>query len=449
MATRKPRFDTSYSVRGNADEEVFGPSKRGGSPAPEATPDRAPSPASAAPVPTRSTPSPSPAPARRRASVAREVDIAREGRTALAPSEEPSGVASFGDARTLPAGAPDSPVEIPAIVPLGALRRTQVRDPRGDGPTQATEVVQVGDLSAVGSAKGPPAAIPLTVRQKAKRIVEELERCGPGDESMALKPLERLGEAGLDAIYDGFPGLPWFNRHLPYQTIPSGEKATPLCWLLVKIGEPSRPIVTRLLDDPDPDRRFYALMVAEALDPAAFVDAFARASIDEEPPTRELGLRALGSLGGSPARARAEAGLAHLVSTAAAPRDARLRAVAALGHLRSGRAVPALFGLLDDVDDIGLAEGAHRVLRVITARDEGRSSTGWKAWWSKAAKYGRIEWLLDALAQKDRTLASLADDELAGSLGEPTSYDPSGSIFARRKALKRIRLRAREKGLLL
>ena len=63
---------------------------------------------------------------------------------------------------------------------------------------------------------------------RARRLVKQLETCGPGDEAPTVQGLLRVGPEALDIVVDAFPGLLWFNRQLPYTAVPRGRDVSPV-----------------------------------------------------------------------------------------------------------------------------------------------------------------------------------------------------------------------------
>ena len=98
-----------------------------------------------------------------------------------------------------------------------------------------------------------------------------------------------------------------------------------------------------------------------------------------------------------------------------------LNAVEALSELRDREAIPLLLDKLGDGDS-RLVEAAQAALRVITRHDLGGARWRWSRWWREHKDRHRIEWLIDALTEKNAELRLEAAQELEELSGRYVGY---------------------------
>ncbi len=353
-------------------------------------------------------------------------------RTTLRPAAETCGDADATDER------------------LGQLMRRT--DPRTDGDAPSVERVRVSQVDAVGTAGAVPPEACLDRATRAQALVDELRQCGPGDEQAALEPMRHLGDVGLAALAAGFPGLMWFDRRLPHRKIPRGRDASPLCSLLVQLGAPAIPVVTALLEGPDAEARFYAVLVASDMvgarpdESSALLVPLAARAFDEDADVRAAALEGLTVTSGARATAEAAAFVrAHLDDPrcSAFHRIAALRAVLALKDPRAVALLPPLLGWVER----DVVEVAHEALRRITAEDLGADAKRWQRWVKKHGQKGRAEWLVMGLGHAARDLRAYAHAELTRLLGDDGGYRVEMGAIDRLMVQRRLRRLARERGL--
>jgi hypothetical protein len=96
-------------------------------------------------------------------------------------------------------------------------------------------------------------------------------------------------------------------------------------------------------------------------------------------------------------------------------------ALRALAELRDKNAVPAIAEMLETADP-DIATAAHDALVALTCDDAGVKPKRWLDWWAKMGSLSRVEWLLEALAQRNPELRLLASNELYEISGEYFGY---------------------------
>jgi hypothetical protein len=123
----------------------------------------------------------------------------------------------------------------------------------------------------------------------------------------------------------------------------------------------------------------------------------------------------------------------HLGDAALAPTLKRWRAAAAAGgepaltameklaELRDRDALPALLDRVGD-DEGRISAAAQAALRTITRHDFGTARWRWTRWWREWKDHHRIEWLIDALTEKDAELRLEAAQELEELSGRYFGY---------------------------
>ncbi len=347
------------------------------------------------------------------------------------------------------------------------MRRT---DPRTDGDAPSVERVRSSLLDAVGTAdedalddpsgsRLASAALDRTPEERARAIVAELDKCGPGDEQAYLEPMRALGDVGLAALAAAFPGLRWFDPRLPHRKRPCGRDASPICSLLVRLGDAAAPTVRALLETGDEAVRYYAALVAGDLGAPDLVVPLALRAFDEDGEVREVALEGLAALARRrEARAPLEDGVARALDAAAArvreklaspactPVE-RVHALAVIHALRDPGSVELLVPFVAWVER-DVAATAREALVRITAVDHGGDAGAWRRWAAKHHGEPRAEWLVAALDGPSPEQRAYAHAELARILRDDFGYAASMGPIDRKLAQRRARKLARARGLL-
>ena len=108
------------------------------------------------------------------------------------------------------------------------------------------------------------------------------------------------------------------------------------------------------------------------------------------------------------------------VAAAGRGREA-MAAVEALAELRDRQSIPVLLDRLGDSDEL-IAEAAQAALRAITRHDFGGARWRWTRWWREWKERHRVEWLIDALTEKNAELRLEAAQELEELSGRYFGY---------------------------
>jgi hypothetical protein len=98
-------------------------------------------------------------------------------------------------------------------------------------------------------------------------------------------------------------------------------------------------------------------------------------------------------------------------------------AAAAVAELADVAAIPDLIDVIGRDGKRG--EHARRALVALTRTDLNTSERKWRKWWEEHKERHRIEWLIDALGQKDVALRGAAAEDLRRLTGEFFGFDPN------------------------
>jgi HEAT repeat protein len=170
------------------------------------------------------------------------------------------------------------------------------------------------------------------------------------------------------------------------------------------------PFVLAHVDDPDPDRRFWATFLLTELAYAEAVPAIVARLFDEREQTRRVARLAAKAVGNG-ARELLVEELDRIVRDPDASQEKRVATIDTLGEMRDALVVPVLIGALGaDIETLALA--ARRALMIVVRQDFGRDTRRWLAWWSSNSSRHRVEWLIDALTHDHSPMRRAAAEEL-------------------------------------
>ncbi|MCB9630348.1 MAG: hypothetical protein H6725_23470 [Sandaracinaceae bacterium] len=330
---------------------------------------------------------------------------------------------------------------IPAREVNAALRgrdRDRAREGAAGRNSVTEDVVGVTELSAVGTATDRPPAPeerPSSEIQRVTRLVAELAGATPGVEGPTVHALLRYGDTALVELTNAFPGAVWFNRQQTATRLPKGRGVSGVASALVEFGAPAVPHVHRLLADPDPDKRYFALLVGAELDADDFPERAVSLVCDPDAGVSNIAILAIKAHTGRESRTRA---MQQLYERLAQPSPPVVPLLRAFGVLRDPGCVPHVAGLLEH-PHAPVVEAAERILRAVTARDLGRKPARWRTWYKRRAHKTRSEWLLDAARSFRLAERTLAAEELQQLTGETYDFVPSGGWRARRSAIALFR----------
>lgn len=344
----------------------------------------------------------------------------------------------------VPRAAPPPPAyEAPAVARVSNSYRMRAANsiepaaPRTDSAAQRTDSAVQDEsrergaedakararLSLVEASADVPSVI-IDMGESVDSLVDLLLEAPPGDEPAQIAELLHIGESALPVLMQRFPGPLWFDRQRPFKRRPRGRDVSAVACAIVAFGEAAAPYLVSLLGGSDPDRVYYALMVASELTHNDLVDPVARRVLDRDDALRLLALEVLRGYAALP---QYEIVLRALAELSERPgKDARRQrlAVEALGELRDPRSLRTLLARLSD-RDAQVAEAALRALVVLTGQDFGLAPRKWETWAEGWGRAHRVEWLIESLLHGDEAVRTLAGEELKQLTQQYFGYHPA------------------------
>ncbi|MEZ4287316.1 MAG: hypothetical protein R3A47_04040 [Polyangiales bacterium] len=282
----------------------------------------------------------------------------------------------------------------------------------------------------------PSANVVVHMGPDVEQVINELWEMGPEDDALSLLPVLGVGDAALPILVREFPGPLWFDRRHPHLRIPAGRNISPIARALVAFGNRAVKYLASLLDQPNADVRYYAVLTAmEFVDPK-LVEPLGRRLFDPDIEVRDVARRALSRLRGCSPQYDELLYKLRSIANAARDRDAQLIAIDSLGRLCDVDAFPQLLDLLGS-DDSEIVATAHASLVRISCQDFGALQKRWQAWYQQHAGQSRVQWLIVALDHPDLRLRKRASDELQQLTQVYMGYRPDASPHDRQIIIKK------------
>jgi hypothetical protein len=195
----------------------------------------------------------------------------------------------------------------------------------------------------------------------------------------AVQDLARIGAPGLPQLMARFPGPVISERAGPSSR---ASECGPLLQALAAIGSPAMPSVTHCSEHEDARvRRWATLLLGEMPGPEAALDA-ARLLL------------------AGPAADLFRTTLFEVAEAEDAPLTLRLRTLEHVAKLKDSASVPRLIAFLA-ADMEPIVHKALWALTVVTRHDFGRDTRAWAEFWQSNQARHRLEWLIDALDDRD------------------------------------------------
>ena len=317
--------------------------------------------------------------------------------------EEPAASGSAAPAPAVVAGLGWSPFATRAS---GSLGRAAAMPPR------------------VMSEERPPDFAPLLKRLTGP---DAAQRSG------AMAELARTPEASARVLASSFPGPTAWSR-LPVVELPEADELGPIPAALSRLGRPAAQALAPLLDAPDADTRYFALLTAGNLPFVELVDGVLRGLFDFEPDISSAARVAASALKHLP---RFDAAMKDLRQELAS-RDPLRRSLAAraLGSLHDRDAIEGLINLTGSDDEM-CAQAASEALREITRATFGLNPRQWQGWWAENRTRRRADWLVTALRHKELDVRLAAIEELGRALNDTLGYYADAAEADREAAVRR------------
>lgn len=255
----------------------------------------------------------------------------------------------------------------------------------------------------------------------------------PSERSMAMLELMKTPDASALALAQDFPGPTGWSR-LPVVELPECDELGPIPGALARLGQSGAAALAPLLDSPDSDARYLALLTAGSLRYPDVVDGVLRGLFDYEPDISSAARAAAAALRFLPYFQDRLPDLRQ--ELAAADPLRRSLAARALGVLHDRASVDALINLTGSEDGL-CAQSASDALREITRANFGIDTQAWTGWWARTRQKRRIEWLVEALTAEDFELRLSAIEELSRTFGDNFGFFADGPPGERAGAVSR------------
>jgi hypothetical protein len=292
---------------------------------------------------------------------------------------------------------------------------------------------------AAGS-MGRAAALPPRAQSQEERpppdfspLLKRLTGPDAAQRANAMAELARSPEASAKVLAQHFPGPTAWSR-LPVVELPEADELGPIPGALSRLGRPAAPALAPLLDSPDADTRYFALLTAGNLPYVELVDGVLRGLFDLEPDISSAARVAASALKHLP---RLDAAMRELRQELGS-RDAMRRSLAAraLGTLHDREAIEALIQLTGSDDEMCAQAGAE-ALREVTRATFGQSPRQWTQWWADNRSRRRADWLVTALRHRELDVRLAAIEELSRALNDTLGYYADAPEAERELAVRR------------
>ena len=326
--------------------------------------------------------------------------------------------------RGTPSGASEPP--LPRTEGRHVIREEVVRLPgHVSTPPPERESERPTDRPPPRSLRDEGHRVIVDMGDQVDALVRQLLNSSPDEPHPATDRLVALGEAALPALVQAFPGPLWFDRRHPHRRRPRGRNVSPIARALVAFGRRAAPYLVGLLADPDPNTRYYALLVAQEIPDARLVEPVGARLLDEDAGVRGLAAEVLRRLSRfTDQTAEVLESLRYRASDRRRDVGERVLALRALGALRDQESLEALLDALGSRDE-HVALAAHDALVTITRQDFGRSVRRWRSWVERNRNRHRVEWLIDALTHPEESIRKAAGRELGETTRQFFGFHPS------------------------
>ncbi len=261
---------------------------------------------------------------------------------------------------------------------------------------------------------------------------------GPEVEARQSARLQLLSAptAAAAELVARFPGPTSWSRGRVL-ALPAPHELGPIPGMLSELAAAGARALCPLLDSPELETRYRALLTAGRFRASEFIPALRRALFDPEPDISSAARALAKHLQGIPQFDKVLDDLRGELTSRNQPRKAL--AVRGLGALHQLDSIDALIGLVGS-EDRGCAQAAADALREMTKASCGANARQWMAWWAENRERDRIDWLLAGLRDADPEVRRSSVEELADAYGlgeERFGYFIHDSEAEREAAIRR------------
>jgi Type II secretion system (T2SS), protein E, N-terminal domain len=254
-----------------------------------------------------------------------------------------------------------------------------------------------------------------------------------GARAGAMAELARTPEASAQALAEVFPGASEWAR-VAIDVLPQPEELGAIPAAIARLGRAGAQALAPLLDAPDADIRYFALLTAGSLQFPEVVGGVLRGLFDFEPDVSSAARAAAGALRRLPRLVSSLSDLRLELATKDPIR--RSLAARALGVLHDRDSIDGLINLTGSDDEV-CAQAAADALREITRASYGTEPRRWAAWWAVNRGRSRAQWLTAALRHAELDIRLAAIDELSRALNDTLGYVADGPVAEREDAVQR------------
>jgi hypothetical protein len=283
-----------------------------------------------------------------------------------------------------------------------------------------------------------PKVLPSVIVDVGNEYMELVDRVIRSSDEASETRLLHAGQHAMPAVLARFPGPVRLDvSALPEGALPRAGECGPVLRLIARQRRVALPFVLTLVDDPHPDRRFWATYLLSELPYVEAIEPAVRALFDGEARVRLAARTAVRVLG--------ELYPTYMVDVLAKvllePQQVLVRRVIALqmlGEVRDAAAVPHLLPrLVDPQPEVSAAARASLV--VVSRQDFGLHLSHWSDWFEQNKGKQRIEWLIDALAHPASGLRLAALEELVKLTRNAFGYQDDMPKRERERVMQKFR----------
>lgn len=283
-----------------------------------------------------------------------------------------------------------------------------------------------------------PNVLPSVIVDVGDEYADLVDRVVRDSDEKAETKLLHAGQHAMPAILARFPGPVRLDvSALPEGALPRAGECGPVLRLVARQRRVALPFVLTLVDEQDPDRRFWATYLLSELPYVEAIEPAVLALFDSEPRVRlaaRTSVRVLGDL--YPGFT-----VERLAKVLAEPNQVLVRRVIALqmlGEVRDPFAVPHLLPRLID-PQVEISAAARASLTLVSRQDFGLHISHWNDWFDQNRGKQRAEWLIDALAHPSSNLRLAALEELVKLTRNAFGYQDDMPKRERERVMQKFR----------